>query len=96
MRRENRRHKAAEAASVETNNAILAGHEWKSIAEHREEKLKIKDENIDSLYLQIGEWRDKHNELLTKLNERDIVIAQQSSRICNVPGCVKRDPPSLF
>lgn len=96
LRRESKRLKAAEAAQVETNNALVVGNAWKEIATEHKETLGQKDEKIDALYLELAGWRDKYNDLLTKHNDCGIENARQAPRLCNRPGCPNREPQTGF
>ncbi len=96
LRRENKRKANAEAVQVETNNAILASHEWKSIAENREEKLIAKDKKIEELYLAMDESRKVYNQKVVENSELCIELASQKPRVCNRPGCRDREPQSGF
>ncbi len=95
-RRENRRIKQAEAARAEADLNILAVHEWKEIAEHREEKLKKREEQITGMFEQIGKWRDRCNELENKLHHAEVERIKEQIRICNKPKCADREPQSGY
>lgn len=86
----------AEADTAETNNAILAGHEWKAIAENREEKIKAKDEKIDQLYAVIGQWRDKYNKSQEDFTELKVEKATKIPTVCEVRNCPNRKPQSGY
>lgn len=96
LRHESKRLKSAEAAQIETNNAIVAGNAWKDIAMDHKESLRQKSDKIDSLYIELAGWRDNYNDILTRYNERGIDNAKQTPRLCNRPGCPNREPQSGF
>lgn len=96
LRRESKRLKAAEAAQVETNNALVVGNAWKDIASDHLENLRQKEDKIDALYAEIAGWRDKYNDLLTRYSDRGIENARQVPKLCNRPGCPQREPQSGF
>lgn len=95
-RRENRRIKQAEAAKAEADLNTLAAHEWKEIAEIREVKLQKKEEQITGLFDTVGQWRDKYNELESKLHRLEVERIKEQIRICNKPKCADREPQSGF
>lgn len=95
-RRENRRIKQAEAAKAEADLNTLAAHEWREIAENREVKINKKDEKIEELYKENREWRDKYNELESKLHRLEVERIKEQIRICNKPKCTDREPQSGF
>ncbi|WP_294600450.1 hypothetical protein [uncultured Rikenella sp.] len=95
-RRENRRIKQAEAARAEADLNTLAAHEWREIAENREVKINKKDEKIEELYKENREWRDKYNELESKLHRLEVERIKEQIRICNKPKCADREPQSGF
>lgn len=95
-RRENRRIKQAEAAKAEVDLNTLAAHEWKEIAENREVKINKKDEKIEELYKENREWRDKYNELESKLHRLEVERIKEQIRICNKPKCADREPQSGY
>lgn len=95
-RRENRRIKQAEAAKAEADLNTLAAHEWREIAENREVKINKKDEKIEELYKENREWRDKYNELESKLHRLEVERIKEQIRICNKPKCADREPQSGF
>lgn len=95
-RRENRRIKQAEAARAEADLNTLAAHEWREIAENREVKINKKDEKIEELYKENREWRDKYNELESKLHRLEVERIKEQIRICNKPKCADREPQSGY
>ncbi|WP_294599572.1 hypothetical protein [uncultured Rikenella sp.] len=95
-RRENRRIKQAEAARAEADLNTLAAHEWREIAENREVKINNKDEKIEELYKENREWRDKYNELESKLHRLEVERIKEQIRICNKPKCADREPQSGY
>lgn len=95
-RRENRRIKQAEAARAEADLNIIAAHEWKEIADHREQKLEIRDKQITGLFDQIGQWRDRCNEKDTRIHELELKLMSVEIRLCNRRGCANREPQSGY
>ncbi|MDE5944362.1 MAG: hypothetical protein K2G93_02110 [Rikenella sp.] len=95
-RRENRRIKQAEAARAEADLNIIAAHEWKEIAEHREQKLEIRDKQITGLFDQIGQWRDRCNEKDMQIHRLELQLESQKIRLCNRRGCPVREPQSGY
>ena len=95
-RRENRRIKQAEAARAEADLNTLAAHEWKEIADHREQKLAKRDEQITTLYDQLGRWRDRCDEKDTRIHELELKLMSLEIRLCNRRGCPDREPQSGF
>lgn len=95
-RRENRRIKQAEAARAEADLNTLAAHEWKEIADHREQKLIKRDEQITALYDQLGRWRDRCAEKDTRIHELELKLMSYEIRLCNRRGCPDREPQSGY
>ncbi len=94
--RENRRIKQAEAARAEADLNTLAAHEWKEIADHREQKLEIRDKQITALFDQIGQWRDRCDEKDTQIHKLEIKLMSLEIRLCNRRGCADREPQSGY
>lgn len=102
-RRENRRIKQAEAARAEADLNTLAAHEWREIADHREQKLLSAHaraneltEKITAMFDQIGRWRDRCDEKDTRIHELELKLMSYEIRLCNRRGCADREPQSGF
>lgn len=95
-RRENRRIKQAEAARAEADLNTLAAHEWKEIADNREQKLTKRDELVAALHDQLGRWRDRCDEKDTRIHELELKLMSLEIRLCNRRGCADREPQSGF
>lgn len=95
-RKENRRIKQAEADKAEADLNTLAAHEWKEIADNREQKLAKRDEQISALFDQIGRWRDRCDEKDTRIHELELKRMSYEIRLCNRRGCPDREPQSGF
>lgn len=91
-----KRMKKAEANKVEIENEKSFAEEWKKIAEDREIKIVSKDAKIDGLYIELSEWRDKYNTLLTEVNDLKIKNTNLEFRACNRRMCENREPQTGF
>lgn len=101
--RSRRRKESAEATSSEYNAESVAianmrdsAAEWKQIAEHREKKIDLRDKKIDTLYADKNKDRDKINTLLLENNSLKLERQSLEFRLCNVRGCLKREPQSNY
>ena len=70
--RETRRIKKAEAVREETNNAILAGNEWKEIAEKRESEIERLNTLLDERWADKAKDRDTIFKLLEESRRIDL------------------------
>lgn len=70
-------------------NAIALANEYRDLAEKREAQLDQREELVNKLYSEIGDWRRKNTEL-------EVWKAQNEYRICEKRGCPDRTPPTGF
>lgn len=70
-------------------NAIALANEYRDLAEKREAQLDQREQLVNDLYKQIGDWRRKNTEL-------EVWKAQNEYRICEKRGCPDRTPPTGF
>lgn len=94
--RETRRIKRAEAVREETNNAILAGHEWKDIAEKREKEIDRLNTLLDERWEEKGKDRDTIFKLLEEKNDISMKLQIANFKLCKQRGCAKREPQTGF
>lgn len=87
---------AVENEKRELENEITLAHEWKGIAEEREEKLNKKEEKIEALHAEINTWRDRNNVLLKEINKKDIELTNMFIKTCNKRGCEGREPQTGY
>lgn len=94
--RETRRLKKAEAVREETNNAILAGNEWKEIAEQRGKEATRLNAIIDERWIDKAKDRDTIFELMAEITNLKMKLQAALFKQCNKRGCAERDPPTGF
>lgn len=94
--RDQRRLKRAEADREETNNAILAGNEWKEIAEQREKEVARLNAVIDERWLDKAKDRERIFELMAQNTDLRIKLQAAVFKLCEKRGCADRDPPTGF
>lgn len=94
--RETRRIKRAEAVREETNNAILAGHEWKDIAEKRETEINRLNTLLDERWKDKVKDRDTIFKLLEEKNNISMQLQIANFKLCERRGCADRTPPTGF
>lgn len=87
--RANKKKAMAEAKAAEIANGIALAHEYRDLAEKRETQLDQREQLVNDLYKQIGDWRRKCSEL-------EVWKAQNEYRICEKRGCPDRTPPTGF
>ena len=94
--RETRRIKKAEAVHAETNNAILAGNEWKEIAEKRENEVERLNRLLDERWADKAKDRDTIFKLLEEKHDYSIQLQIANFKLCNRRGCLDREPQTGF
>lgn len=94
--RETRRLKKAEAVREETNNAILAGNEWKEIAEKRENEVERLNRLLDERWEEKAKDRDTIFQLLEQKHDYSIKLQMATFKLCNRRGCPDREPQTGF
>lgn len=77
-------------------NEAKQSEEWKKLYIDQKNEALEKDKKIDQLYAEITKYRDENAELhleneKLKIENSKLVIVK-----CLKPGCVDRDPPSIF
>ena len=77
------------AEQQDNANAIALANEYRDLAEKREAQLDQREELVNKLYAEIGEWRRKNTDL-------EVWKAQNEYRICEKRGCPDRTPPTGF
>ena len=97
------RKEEAEAKTAELNNMQKVADGWKDLAEERQEANKEKDERIAELnrqvserYVDIGNWRDKHDIQREEIATLRVKIAGMVPKHCEKPGCGDRTPPTGY
>lgn len=70
-------------------NALAVANEYRDLAEKREAQLESKENLVNKLYAEIGEWRRKNTEL-------EVWKAQNEYKLCQVKGCDDRTPPTGY
>lgn len=85
-----------EVEKAEADNITAYAAEWKELYEKKEKRVMELDAKIDSLYTELGRYRD-HIKELTERNS-DLVVKNQALefRKCNRHGCADRTPPSEY
>ena len=86
----------AEATAVENANSITIAEEWREIAGRREAQLAEKDKKIDTLYIQINEWRTKFHESETEKHKLALENATMKIKSCGKRACKDREPQSGY
>ena len=94
--RETRRIKKAEAVREETNNAILAGNEWKEIAEKRESEIERLNTLLDERWADKAKDRATIFKLLEEKHDYSIQLQIANFKLCNRRGCPDREPQTGF
>lgn len=79
----------AQAEQQNNANAIALANEYRDLAEKRETQLDQREQLVNKLYAEIGEWRRRNTEL-------EVWKAQNEYRICEKRGCPDRTPPTGF
>ena len=79
----------AQAEQQNNANAIALANEYRDLAEKRETQLDQREQLVNRLYAEIGDWRRRNTEL-------EVWKAQNEYRICEVRGCTSRTPPTGF
>ena len=95
-RRNEGKRETAIANKAEADTITAYASEWKELYEKEEKKGIDKDAKIDKLYEEKNKDRQQIRELMQKNTQLEIENIKLVSRKCNVPGCVKRQPPSDF
>lgn len=94
--RQTRRLKEAEAIHEETNNAILAGNEWKEIAEKRESEINRLNTLLDERWEDKAKDRDTIFKLLEEKNGISMKLQIANFKLCNRRGCPDREPQTGY
>lgn len=94
--RDTRRLKKAEAIREETNNAILAGNEWKEIAEKRESEINRLNTLLDERWEDKAKDRDTIFKLLEEKNGISMKLQIANFKLCNRRGCPDREPQTGY
>ena len=82
---------------------VIAGNVSMFVFFRLERKAKIldntakeQDNEIDTLYEQISEWRDKYNNLASEKAQLEINNAKMCLLKCEVPSCPNRKPSTGY
>ena len=101
FRKESKRLKQAEvkqaeaAASKDEAEANKGEWEiWKQQLDRADERLKNRDEKVDSIYIELRAEQAKSLEYIHQINELRLQIKSLELRKCNKRGCSDRTPPS--
>lgn len=94
--KETRRLKRAEVVREETNNAILAGNEWKEIAEQREDEITRLNAVIDARWDDKAKDREKIFDLMEENTELKMKLQAAIFKLCEKRGCAEREPQTGF
>ena len=94
--RQERRSKTLDNDSKEHDNEAKESEEWKKFYECVHDELREKDQKIDTLYVQISDWRDKYNALASDKAQLEVNNAKMCLLKCEVPSCPNRKPSTGY
>lgn len=87
--RSKRRKADAEANTAEINNEHTE-------VERLEARLKVRDDKIDTMYIESRNKEKAYIELLKKCYELELANKIAEIKRCDIRGCIKRQPPGEY
>lgn len=91
----------AQASVIDNIKQVATG--WKELSDERqEENAELKEENtrlnarIDSLYAEIGDWRNKYNAKCEEITALEVYKATNEVKLCLRRNCPDREPQSGY
>lgn len=95
-RRTNSRKEKASAGSLEIKNLLDILNEKKVQVDRLEDRMKSRDEKVDSIYIELRKEQTAHLDTIKKLHEAELENKLMEVKRCDVRKCVDRRPPSDF
>ena len=82
--------------SKNIENESKQSAEWQKLYEEEHENNRLKDEKIDTLYLEISKHRDHNASLSVEMAQLEVENTRLKIFKCDIPACQQRTPPTGY